>query len=105
MVYTVYVDDNFQYMDESVRYKLGEFADYDAAVAACKRIVDEFLVVSCDDATTADSLYESYVAMGEDPFIVAETLRGFSAWTYARQRCDELCGVPIGGGTHEGESP
>jgi hypothetical protein len=25
--YTVYVDDNFHYMDESERYKLGDFDD------------------------------------------------------------------------------
>ena len=41
--YTVYVNDNARYMDESARYKLGEFADCESAIAACKRIVDEFL--------------------------------------------------------------
>ena len=40
--YTVFVDDNFHYMDESERYKLGEFPDCASAVAACKQIVDEF---------------------------------------------------------------
>src|SRR5437879_6107440 len=38
-LYTVFVDDNFHYMDESERYKLGEFADCASAVAACKQIV------------------------------------------------------------------
>ena len=41
--YTVYVDDKFHYMDEDERYKLGEFEDCAAAIAACRRIVDEFL--------------------------------------------------------------
>ena len=36
-LYTVFVDDNFHYMDESERYKLGEFVDCASAVAACKR--------------------------------------------------------------------
>jgi len=40
--YTVFVDDNFHYMDESERYKLGDFPDCASAVAACKKIVDEF---------------------------------------------------------------
>ncbi len=34
-VYTVFVD-------ESQRCKLGEFADCESAVAACKKLVDEF---------------------------------------------------------------
>ena len=45
-VYTVYIDDNFHYMDESERYKLGDFPDCASAIAACKRIVDEFLLTA-----------------------------------------------------------
>jgi len=44
MRYRVLVDDNFHYMDESERYELGKFKTLEAAVAACKRIVDEFLI-------------------------------------------------------------
>ena len=33
-------------MDESERYKLGEFDDCAAAIAACQEIVDEFLVAN-----------------------------------------------------------
>src|SRR5512139_1143390 len=41
--YEVFVDDNFHYMDESERYKLGTFKTCEEATAVCKRIVDEFL--------------------------------------------------------------
>ena len=55
--YTVFVDDNFHYMDESERYKLGEFADCASAVAACKQIVDEFLTTCNLDANTDAEIY------------------------------------------------
>lgn len=40
MKFKVYVDDNFHYMDESHRYKLGEFNTLAKAIEACKEIVD-----------------------------------------------------------------
>lgn len=89
--WTVYVDDNFHYMDEGERYASGTFASYEAAVAACKKIVDDFLQVN--SAETADQLFEAYVAFGEDPWISGpgrttdEAM--FSARSYARQRCNE----------------
>ena len=43
MSYTVWVDDNYHYMDEDERYKLGEFETLQTATEACKKIVDEYL--------------------------------------------------------------
>jgi hypothetical protein len=87
--YTVFVDDNFHYMDESERYKLGEFADCAAATAACKQIVDEFLI-SCGENNDAE-LYKQYVTFGEDPWISSEDSEcKFSAWNYARERAKQL---------------
>jgi hypothetical protein len=91
--YTVYVDDNFHYMDEEERYKLGEFASLEEAVAACKRVVDGFL----EDETSIDSpareRYRQYTSFGPDPFIKTddpETKQPlFSAWNYAERRCLE----------------
>ncbi len=86
--YTVFVDDNFHYMDESERYKLGEFADCASALVACKQIVDEFLT-SC--GANNDELYQQYVTFGEDPWISSEDSEcKFSAWNYARERAKEL---------------
>ena len=92
MTYTVYVDDNFHYMDESERYKLGEFATAEAAVAAAKKVVDEYLASAYQPGMSAEELSRSYLLFGEDPYIVP---RGpgsdFSARDYARERCRELC--------------
>ena len=89
--YTVFVDDNFHYMDESERYKLGEFPDCAAATAACKRIVDEF-VERVDSNGSAEDLFRQYTSFGEDPWIASDDPEcpKFSAWEYARQRCREL---------------
>lgn len=82
--YTVYVDDNFHYMDESERYKLGEFDDCAAAIAACKQIVDECLLHNCGKA---EDWYVTYLMFGEDPFIhTDDPICKFSARDYARER-------------------
>ena len=89
-IYTVFVDDNFHYMDESERYKLEEFADCASAMAACKKIVDEFLT-GCGGNNTDAELYQQYVTSGEDPWISSEDSEcKFSAWNYARERTKEL---------------
>jgi len=91
--YIVYVDDNFHHMDESERYKLGEFKNCEEAVAACKKIVDEFLERGYEKGISFKELYEGYTMFGEDPFIVSDDERcRFSAWDYAKKRCRELCG-------------
>lgn len=82
-------------MDEDERYKGGEFDTYQEALIFCKKIVDEFLVDSLakNPALTEQELYKMYTGFGEDPFIsptTADTPR-FSAWDYARERCQILC--------------
>jgi hypothetical protein len=86
--YTVFVDDNFHYMDESERYKLGEFSSCAEAITACQQIVDEFLLHSrgeCDD------LLATYLMFGDDPFIITDDPNcKFSARDYARERVEAL---------------
>jgi len=94
--YTVLVDDNFDYMDEDKRYEHGAYATLEQAVAACQAIVDACLQRTCQPGMSATKLYEEYVAAGEDPFIVGPGAN-FSAWTYAKQRCEVLCGGRIDG--------
>lgn len=93
MTFAVLVDDNFHYMDTSARYKLGEYETYEAAVAACKAIVDEALAENYVKGMRADELYQRYVTFGEDPW-VTPTPEGehFSAWDYAKQQCTERAG-------------
>jgi hypothetical protein len=90
--YEVLVDDNFHYMDEEYRYKLGEFRDCQGAIAACKKIVDEFLLANYRPGMASGELWQQYSFFGEDPFI--STTDGncrFSAWSYARERCKAIC--------------
>ena len=69
--YKVMVDDNYHYMDESERYELGIFSTVEEAIAACKRIVDEFLDKSYEPGMSAETLEKAYQGFGEDPFIIA----------------------------------
>jgi hypothetical protein len=90
--YRVLVDDNFHYRDESERYTLGTFATCAEAMAACRRIVDEFLLDQYKPGMDAVDLCRLYTGFGEDPFIVsADPACRFSAWTYATARCAEIC--------------
>lgn len=88
--YVVYVDDNFDYMDESERYQLGEFEDCESAIAACKQIVDNFLA-RLNVNRPAEELFHEYTSAGEDPWIQSDDPEcKFSAWEYAKARCREL---------------
>lgn len=90
--YRVLVDDNFHYQDESERYTLGTFATCAEATAACRRIVDEFLLDAYKPGMDVGDLYRLYTGFGEDPFIVGpDPACRFSAWTYAKTRCAEIC--------------
>ena len=91
--YAVFVDDNFHFMDESERYKLGEYDTCDEAVAVCKKIVDDFLNTGYKEGMSFKELYEGYTGFGEDPFIISDDESCFfSAWDYAKKRSVELCG-------------
>lgn len=92
MKYRVFVDDNFHYMDESERYQLGDFDSLKAAVAACKRIVDEFLISTHRPGMTSGELLAQYAFYGEDPFVFTrEGTVPFSARDYASERVREIC--------------
>jgi len=92
--YTVLVDDNYHYQDESERYKLGMFETAEDAIEACRRHVDQWLVESYEPGFSAGQLYGKYKMFGEGPFIVSEDevpVR-FSAWDYAKEKCEDICG-------------
>jgi len=91
MRYQVYVDDNYHYMDQSYRYKLGSYWTFNGAVKASKKIVDEFLVKNRDKCKSHDELFASYCMYGEDPFIMAKSANlEFSSRTYAENKCKKL---------------
>ena len=94
MPFTIFVDDNFHFMDESERYELGVFPTLEAALTTAQKIVEEYLQSAYVPGMTSQELYASYQSFGEDPFIIADPPLGtgilFSAWDYAKLRCDEL---------------
>jgi len=76
--------------------QVGEFATQDEAVAACKRVIDEFLAREHKPGMTAVRLFSHYQNFGESPFIFGEAghtmdARAFNHLQYARSRCDEIC--------------
>lgn len=90
--YMVMVDDNFHYMDESERYRLGEFDSCAEALAACREIVDDYLLLAYAPGMTAAELWASYSMFGEDPFILSGDKEcRFSGRDYARERCEVIC--------------
>ena len=92
MKYTIYVDDNYHYMDASDRRKGGDFRSLGKAIASAKRIVDGYLAEAYTKGMAAEELYRWYITYGEDPFITGGPPDSdFSAWDYAKARCDEIC--------------
>ncbi len=88
--YEVYVDDNFHNGDESERYRLGEFATREEALAACQAKVNEYFDRVVKGKHSFKELWEGYMLYGEDPFISNDDSETrFSAWEYAKQRCLE----------------
>ena len=93
MKYTVYIDDNYHYMDESERVKAGNFRSLSKAIAKAKRIVDRSLAEAYEKGMPVEELTRLYIMFGEDPFIVGGPPKSdFSARDYARTRCEEMCG-------------
>jgi hypothetical protein len=88
----VFVDDHFHYQDEDHRYEHGEFANPDEAVAVCKQIVDDCLEHMRKPGITAEALFDLYAMFGEDPFVIPGN--GFSAWDYAKERCEVITQAP-----------
>ncbi len=91
--FTVFVDDNFHYMDEEERHRLGAFATYEGALAACHARIREDLDHLLEPGMTSDQLIAQYLLFGEDPFIVPtpEGITRFSARDYARDLAVKMC--------------
>ena len=90
--YRVIVADNYDYMAEDARYELPPFDDLASAEQACRKIVDDFLVKALKPGMSAEALLREYRMFGEDPFIIAPGSEEveFSAWDYAKERCEAL---------------
>ena len=92
MKYTVFVDDNFHNGAEEERYLLGEYESCQDAITVCKKIVDDFMSKGYRNGMSFKEMWEGYMMFGEDPFIESKDPEcTFSAWSYVKQRCVELC--------------
>jgi hypothetical protein len=92
--YRVLIDDRFHHGE---RHALGEFDTADAAIDACKRVVDDFLGTAHKPDMPAPELFCQFENFGDDPFIVAlhdAPDVEFKGWRYAEHRAAELCGAP-----------
>jgi hypothetical protein len=96
MTYTVFVDDNFHFMDQEARTMHGAFDTAQAAILACQKIVDDCLLHLHKPDMTPTAMFEAYCGFGDDPFIIAKNAPevAFSAWSYAEQRAAEICAPP-----------
>jgi hypothetical protein len=99
VAYTVFIDDNFHYQDESERVNHGLLETADEAVAACRSIVNDFLAGAFKPGMSATALYGLYTSFGDDPFVVPADLKAapvaFSTWDYARERCEVLAATSV----------
>jgi hypothetical protein len=91
-MYTVLVDDNFHFMDESERLRYGEYESYEEAVENCIKIVNESLNHLYRPGMSPAELYSQYTSFGDDPYVFpAGQGDRFSAWDFARDKCEEIC--------------
>ena len=96
--YKVMVDDNFHYQQPEDRWEQGVHPTLEAALAACRAIVDRSLEQERRPGISAEALFNRYTSFGDDPFI--EVLDGtderatFSAWSYAKERARAICDEP-----------
>lgn len=92
MKYQIINYDNGRYMDEEGRWNGPEFDDALDALDHARSVVNEDLSSLKTDGMTADELYTQYTMFGTEPQIVSSGEEVFfSAWEYAKRRCEELC--------------
>ena len=94
--FTVYVDDNYHYMDEDERWTLGVFGSAAEAVSAAKDLVTKSVEHMHEAGMSAEQVFARYQAFGDDPFVVGDgaECRSFHAWTFAEEESQRLYGAP-----------
>lgn len=78
-VYYLRVYDNAHYMDESEAYTKGPFVGAEAALAAARAIVNDYV-------ESGGGGFSGYKLFGDDPVITGSPHVTFSAWDYAAER-------------------
>ncbi len=70
--FELFVDDNYHHMDKDERYLHGTYETYEEAVAAAKKIIDDFLAEVDCKKLTAEELFSGWAHYGDSPFIVGD---------------------------------
>ena len=91
MSYQVMVFDNFLPPDDAAASCSGSFPTFEAAVAHCKDIVDDFLESNWEPGMTAEYLMEKFAMFGEDPTVSNGEGISFSGWDYAEYISPQIC--------------
>jgi hypothetical protein len=93
--YRVLVEERFRRRADAARRELGAFETLEAAVAAARRVVDEYLLSAHRPGMRSDELFAGYAVFGRDPAVADDGGDlDFSALEYALERCRALCAPP-----------
>ncbi len=83
--------DNFRFPVAYDWMHIGGYDDLNAAITACKQVIDEFYRENIEADDSADDLFKKYLMYGEVPCITGsydET--AFNSQNYAIKRSEEL---------------
>ena len=74
-------------MGDAEKYRVGEFGDCASAVAACEKIIDDFLQSTRASANSSDTSLEEYASSSPEPYIESDDPAcWFSAADYVGRR-------------------
>ncbi len=90
--YEVWASDPFHLTGAPEKYRVGRFASCADAVAACERLVDDFLASRYREGMTREEMLAEYYSEGTEPYIVSlDPGCSFSARRHAEARAASLC--------------
>jgi len=88
--YTVYIDNNFHFMDISYRIKYAQYDTIEEAIEACKSITKSSLLEFFESGISTEELVLKYQTFGDDPWVSGLDNNPFSAWEYAKEEAKIL---------------
>ena len=88
--FTVYIDDNFHFMDKSYRIKYAQYDTIEEAIKTCQVITKLSLLDFFKAEMSFKELILRYQTFGDDPWIDNSDGITFSAWDYAKEKAKIL---------------
>jgi len=105
--FVVRVGDNFHYQDDSHDYEQGRYPTAEAALAACRSIVDRFLFDAVQPGMTPEALFDQYRSCGGNIGKLTARVASARERTCARPGRairDRSCRFRAGPGRHPGHA-